>query len=135
MNEWKHLIQSAYSWLEKEWSNEIGISSWVSENKMYQMIKKIFKSKDVIQHAQPIWLAPQHLDVFIPELSIAFEYQGKQHYEPVNIFGGEGGLKRTIERDIKKKKVCESCGIKLFYIRYDDDMKKRINEIKDEVIL
>lgn len=134
MNEWKLLIKSAYSWLEKEWSKEIGISPWISENKMYQMIKRIFKPKEVIQHAQPIWLAPQHLDVFIPEISVAFEYQGKQHYELVGIFGGEEGLKRTIEMDIKKKSVCESCGIKLFYVRHDEDMKKRLNEIKNDII-
>lgn len=35
----------------------------------------------------PETLLPVELDVFVPKLNLAFEYQGKQHYEDTMLFG------------------------------------------------
>lgn len=134
MAEWSNLISLAMNWLEPKWQKEIGTSPWVSENRLFQMIKHTFKPCQVIHHAQPVWLAPQHLDVFIPELSLAIEYMGKQHYEPVEFFGGEEGFHQIVERDREKAATCQKAGINLVYVRYDEDITKRMKEIKQEFL-
>jgi len=35
------------------------------------------------------WLAPQRLDIFVPALSLAIEYQGEQHFLPLDHLGGD----------------------------------------------
>ena len=60
------------------------------------------------------------LDFYLPEYNVAIECQGRQHFEPVN-FGGrdisesKNEYEKTIERDIKKRKICEDLGIRLLY--------------------
>lgn len=54
-------------------------------------------------------------DFFIPSLNIAIEYQGKQHFEKVDRFGGEEGLRLTKERDAYKRDICRENGVKLIY--------------------
>lgn len=54
-------------------------------------------------------------DFYLPQLKIAIEYQGRQHFEKVEIFGGEEGLILTKERDEYKKKVCKENDIQLVY--------------------
>jgi hypothetical protein len=80
------------------------------------------------------------LDAFFPELMLAFEYQGEQHYTPVEPWGGEEALKRTIKRDTEKRALCSSHGILLVEVpftwnRVDEhllqiikDERKRFNE-------
>lgn len=75
------------------------------------------------------WLGLQHLDFYITDLNIAIECQGRQHYEPVAYFGGQETFERIIECDQRKRQLCEKNGVKLFYIRYDDDVEERLNEI------
>lgn len=54
-------------------------------------------------------------DFYLPTIKTAIEYQGRQHFEEVNIFGGEDGLKITIERDKYKKNACKENNVKLLY--------------------
>lgn len=54
-------------------------------------------------------------DFYLPQLKIAIEYQGRQHFEKVEIFGGEEGLILTKERDEYKKKLCKENDIQLVY--------------------
>ncbi|QHC04050.1 hypothetical protein GRQ40_08765 [Anoxybacillus sp. PDR2] len=63
-------------------------------------------------HASPDWLAPQHLDVYIKDLKI-FEYQGAQHYLPIEYFDGEEALQRRIKLDKRKKELCQKNGVEL----------------------
>jgi hypothetical protein len=55
------------------------------------------------------------LDVFIPTLSLAFEYQGGQHYHHSQIYGSP--VKQQM-RDNEKKEACNLAGISLICIPY-----------------
>lgn len=63
-----------------------------------------------------------YVDIMIWSLGekglIAIECQGKQHYEPIEFFGGVEGFRRTIERDTKKKCMLKAMGIPLIEIPY-----------------
>jgi hypothetical protein len=54
------------------------------------------------------------LDLFIPSLKLAFEYQGEQHERQIH----RGDFKRQLERDEEKKKLCELHGITLICVPY-----------------
>ena len=68
------------------------------------------------------WIENLRLDFYIPNLNIAIEVQGEQHYMSINKFGGDDNLQKTIQRDRLKKYLCEKNGVKLYYIKYDDDI-------------
>ena len=85
-----------------------------------------------VGHKTLNWIKKMRLDFFIPSLNIAIEVQGEQHYKPVNIFGGYDKLKKTIERDELKRNLCEENGVKLYYIKYDDDIVSETLKILKE---
>lgn len=78
------------------------------------------------------WIKNLRLDFFIPILNIAIEVQGEQHYKPVNMFGGYESFEKTIKRDKLKKSICEENGVKLYYIKYDDDIVSETLKILKE---
>ena len=81
-------------------------SKWKSEQMLFDRIKLAFPEFTVIGQGSPEWLGEQRFDIWLPKCAVAIEYNGKQHYEAVSYFGGEEGLKRTIERDELKKRKC-----------------------------
>ena len=58
------------------------------------------------------WPCYQSLDNYIPSLSIAVEYQGKQHYSNIEYFGGELGWVSCKLDEIKSERCCAH-GIKM----------------------
>lgn len=60
------------------------------------------------------------VDFFIPNQRIAIEYNGQQHYQPVDIFGGEEGFQKTQNRYKLKKDYCSKHKIDLIEIPYWD---------------
>ena len=46
-------------------------------------------------------------DFYLPDNNLVIEYNGKQHYEPVQIFGGKKGFLKQVNRDKKKKEFCK----------------------------
>jgi hypothetical protein len=133
MGEWNGLLNQAAKWLQARWKREIGSTAWVSENQLYQLLKRQLKGTLVQQHARPAWIAPQHLDIFIPEVSIAVEYMGRQHYEPIDFFGGETGYAMIRERDARKRDICTRQGIELLLVRHDETIGSKAREIVDLV--
>lgn len=55
------------------------------------------------------------LDMYLIDYNAAIEYQGRQHFEPVDKFGGEEEFKKTKERDLNKKNGCCRHGVELIY--------------------
>lgn len=64
-------------------------------------------------------------DFFIPQFNTCIEYNGKQHYEPIEWFGGIDGFHTQQIRDEIKKNYCKNNNLNLLILKYDDD----INEI------
>lgn len=99
---------------------------WISETTLFKTLKRIFPKYKVVHHGIPKWLGNMHLDVYIPEMKIAFEYQGKQHSEPIEYFGGKGGFERLRERDKKKFELCKENDVRLFYIKEGQDFSEEV---------
>jgi len=80
----------------------------------------------VIHHAHPPFLGRQELDVYIPSLKLGIEYQGRQHYDPVEFFGGEEGLRYRQELDAKKRMLCKENNILLIEFKYDETIEENV---------
>ena len=94
----------------------------LNETALYEFINSHISEKVVREKHLP-WLGMKSLDIFIPKYNIAIEYQGKQHFMPLDFFGGEKGFKKCQERDIKKNKYCKNNNIQLIRIPYTDFQK------------
>lgn len=76
----------------------------------------------------------QTLDFYLVDYNSAIECQGIGHFKPID-FAGRGSewaketFLKSIERDKRKKRLCEENGVRLFYVNYDDNAETRINEI------
>jgi hypothetical protein len=104
---------------------------WVAETELYHKIREAFPAHDVQHHASPKWLGRQHLDIFIPKLKVAIEYQGRQHDEPVEYFGGEEAFKKTKRRDARKRRLCEEKGVRLLHVRPGYSLEEVIEQVRE----
>lgn len=59
-------------------------------------------------------------DFFLPEYNLYIEFQGEQHFKPIDFFGGEDYLEKIKYNDLLKKEIIERNGSKLLYILYID---------------
>ena len=73
--------------------------------------------------------APLKCDFYLPDHKSVIEYNGLQHYMPVDLFGGEEGLILTKKRDKIKAKWLSKNDLRLFVIKYDDDLDKIFSEL------
>ncbi|MDQ7839250.1 MAG: ankyrin repeat domain-containing protein [Thermodesulfobacteriota bacterium] len=107
--------------------------TWITETILYYIVQSLYAEKIIHRHYRPDFLGGLEIDIFIKDFNLGIEYQGIQHFSPVNHWGGEEGLKRLQERDIRKKEMCDTLGISLIYFRYDENIgeemvKRRIQE-------
>ena len=70
-----------------------------------------------------VYKGKMSLDFYLPDYNIAVECQGIQHYEPVEYFGGEKAFEEQKKRDEIKYKLCEKNGIKLKYVKSDNEIE------------
>lgn len=99
---------------------------WVNETLLFNYIKMLFPNHVVEREASPAWIGKQRLDVYIPALGLAVEYQGKQHYEAIQHFGGDEGLMRTKERDKLKAQFCKQNNVDLVYFTYTENLTETL---------
>lgn len=141
----KQAIQEGIS--ERDAENQIrelkGVAKigerWVNETLLFNYINLLFPQFTVQREASPSWLNKQRFDVYIPELNLAIEYQGQQHYVAVDLFGGEEGLKRTKQRDKEKLQLSKINGVDIVYFSYKENLTEKLvqnrlkNYLKEDV--
>lgn len=102
----------------------LGLSRWVREAELYRIIRELFPNARVLREASPKWLGRMRFDIYLPDLNLAIEHQGAQHYHSIKIFGGEDAHRRVLELDGLKRKLCEENGIEVVDVRYDAPLTK-----------
>ena len=93
-----------------------------SQAKLYEKLKSRFSEIDIlfeVNNSIVPWLDSQRFDIYFPKYNIAVEYNGEQHYIPIEHFGGMIGFENTVKRDEIKRKKCSENGCKLFEIEYN----------------
>jgi hypothetical protein len=60
---------------------------------------------------------PLELDIYNPDLQLAIEHHGEQHYSPMKHWGGAEQLRKIKERDKQRRRGCKKLGIELIEVR------------------
>jgi len=68
-------------------------------------------------------------DFYLPDIKVCIEYNGIQHYESVDKFGGLDGLKYTQVNDDIKRNFCKVNNIELITIKYNESIIEKLKNI------
>lgn len=87
-----------------------------------EIITQILEEKEIEFKREYIFeeISPLRFDFYIPEKNTVIEFQGLQHYEPREIWGGEEYLKKLQANDKRKKEFCKKNGIRFLEIPYTE---------------
>jgi hypothetical protein len=99
---------------EYEWKKTHLLSE--GHRSVYGLLQLLLQQEMLLNHKMVLDSIIE-LDIYIPALHLAFEYQGKQHYlhDPQEVlFAG----KAQTERDALKREYCKSVGITLIEVPY-----------------
>lgn len=107
----------------KESQGEKAIASFLIKSN-YQPNKDFFRNQKFKE------LGELSYDFYLPKENLLIEYNGRQHYESIEKWGGEERLKKQKERDLLKADYAKKNGIKLLTISYKD--YKLISQILEE---
>ena len=104
--------------MESRYRAEMGLPArgegLVSEIHLVRCVEAAVPDVEIVRQARPAWLGSrQSLDILIPSLEVAIEYQGEQHYLALEHWGGEAGLADRRELDERKRDACLRAGIRL----------------------
>jgi hypothetical protein len=84
-----------------------------------------------IKENDRITLNGLELDVYIPDIQLAIEWNGIYHIEPIK---GEEILQKIINKDNIKIEMCKNLGINLIVISDRTSHKKFIEETTDDIV-
>lgn len=111
-------------------------SRWTSETILFQLVNEEYGSEYTLKrHHRPDWLDGLELDIFLVEANIGIEYQGIQHYEPIEHWGGEEALKDRQKRDAKKKEICDDHDVEIIEVRHDEELSEELVKSKIEPVI
>lgn len=96
----------------------------ISERRLFEIIKRKFKDAEYQKRFE--WLGSQSFDIYIPSKKVAIEYQGIQHFKPVDIFGGKSQYKQQRYLDKSKIKKAKKNNVKLIYFTYDEKAPNKL---------
>jgi len=72
---------------------------------------------------------PLPFDFYLPEHEVLIEFDGEQHFIPIDFWGGEKGLEERNLKDSIKNQWAKENSKKLYRIRFDEDIHVKLEEI------
>ena len=107
---------------------------WCNESKGETLIKQFLINNNIKFEREKTFtdcinIHKLPFDFYLPELNICIEYNGIQHYKPVEYFGGINAIKSQQKRDKIKIKFCVKNNITLLIISYKDNIDKIMQNI------
>lgn len=102
----------------KETNGERIIRQWLERNNISYEFQKTFadcKDKNLLP-----------FDFYLPDYNAVIEFNGKQHYEPIDYFGGQEKFELQIKHDKIKFDYCNENNIRLLCIKYNEDINEKL---------
>ena len=96
-------------------------------------IEKYLHNQNIIFVPQYIFddcrnIRPLPFDFYLPDYNMCIEYDGIQHFEPVDAFGGQESLKKQQLNDEIKTQYCKNHNIKLLRINYKQNIYNELSK-------
>jgi len=82
---------------------------------------QLLPNTEIVEEYTDSQISSFKIDLYVPTLSLGFEYHGQQHYNTVPFYGIH---QQYIEHDAAKKEICRKLGINLVEVPYWWDMEK-----------
>ena len=101
-----------------ESSGEANIRRFLTESGIEFESQKRFKELRAIK--------PLSYDFYLPSLNVLIEFQGEQHYRPIEFFGGESRYKLQKQYDTLKKNYADSKGMSLIEVSYKENTYPKV---------
>jgi hypothetical protein len=115
-----------WEWVDRELEEQFPHAPWwkryQGEELLHGLVVQAVPNMQVFRNRRFDWMNGRELDIYIPELHLAFEFNGQQHYQPVEFFGGETKFKRQQELDDERRRMCADNGIHLIEVRWDEKL-------------
>lgn len=131
-----HVWSATYSNVKRgTWCPECNKNNKI-QTKLLEILRGIFSNYYVISNYRGFeWLkvrkngAGLEIDIYIPEIKLAIEYDGEQHFYPVKLFGGSKTFYRRKQLDkLKDKKIKEHPEDIEYFIRFNYKEKNMMTE-------
>ena len=90
-----------------------------------------FKQQKIFKECKNKRVLP--FDFYLPDYNICIEYDGEQHFGPIDYFGGELGFIKRKKLDKIKTKYCKNNNVILYRIKYTDNIKKILEKNFDNL--
>ena len=102
---------------------------------LLDILKKILPNVSIEEEHLLLDFRLYRLDFYfeLDERKIGIEYQGKQHLEKVDYFGGVEQFKKQKKWDKEKQEICEYLGIELVYFYYNEKVTESL--VKEKINL
>eukprot|EP01114_Cavostelium_apophysatum_P016753 TRINITY_DN4827_c0_g2_i1.p1 TRINITY_DN4827_c0_g2~~TRINITY_DN4827_c0_g2_i1.p1 ORF type:complete len:353 (+),score=89.68 TRINITY_DN4827_c0_g2_i1:51-1109(+) len=116
------MLQKVYpehNWVKKDqrwdWANRKKAAS-KTQSRLFGVVRSFFPSETEIFGNYVISVKEKiEVDIAIPSLNLAFEYQGRQHYKQTNVYGK---LEQQQAKDQQKRLICQREGISLIEVPF-----------------
>lgn len=72
---------------------------------------------------------PLRFDFFVPEMNLLIEFDGEQHFKPIDIFGGMKEFLTRKKYDITKNNYCKVNHIPLIRIAFNESIEDKLNAV------
>ena len=113
-----HIFWSSGCPICKSSTGEMKIFNFLKNKEIYFEPQYSFKN---CRNALPL-----PFDFYLPDHNCCIEYDGIQHFKPIEYFGGEESLKNLQINDKIKNEYCNKNNIKLLRIKYTDDVMEKL---------
>jgi len=104
------------------------------ESKGEEKIKSFLNEKNILFETQKSFedcknILNLRFDIYLPHYCVCIEFDGEQHFKIVENWGGVKSLNYIQNNDNIKNEYCKKNNIKLYRIRYDENINERMEEI------
>jgi hypothetical protein len=103
-----------------------------NESSGERLIRQFLQSNNIIYEYQKVFdncrdIKPLPFDFYLPTYNICIEYDGRQHYESIECFGGEEKFELQQKHDAIKTEYCKNNNMKLLRIPYFKNTEEELN--------